>query len=333
MSVSFRVLGVPGSDNALAVRVDRGQSVQRVQFDCGACMAELSPIEIRNIDYLLFSHLHLDHVAGFDWVLRAFFARALRPMYVWGPPRTAEIVQHRLRGCLWNLYQGQPGAWIVSDIEPPQIVSRCFEVGEAFATAHPGDVRAFAGTVLSTPDFTITARVMDHLTPSMAYVLREQPHRNIDTAQLERLGLRPGPWLAAVKAPAPDDDSSIVVDGRAYQLGALRAALLAETPGESVAYLTDFRLDAAAQDELAGLIRGCTTVICESQYLEREAALAAEYHHMTARQAAALALRAGVQQLVLFHVSDRYRRDELLQLRDEARAIFPNTNFPEHWGV
>lgn len=43
-------------------------------------------------------------------------------------------------------------------------------------------------------------------------------------------------------------------------------------------------------------------------------------HH--AAQAARLAQRAGVQQLILTHISGRYRERDL---EAEARAIFPNT--------
>jgi ribonuclease Z len=54
---------------------------------------------------------------------------------------------------------------------------------------------------------------------------------------------------------------------------------------------------------------------------------------MTARQAATLAARAGVGRLVLFHLSERYRPPEWLELLEEARAVFPRTVFAEHWGL
>ena len=33
MAISYQVLGRPGSDNALYVRVDTGQGIERLQFD------------------------------------------------------------------------------------------------------------------------------------------------------------------------------------------------------------------------------------------------------------------------------------------------------------
>jgi ribonuclease Z len=52
---------------------------------------------------------------------------------------------------------------------------------------------------------------------------------------------------------------------------------------------------------------------------------------MTAVQVAGLARRAGVGELVLFHVSDRYTAAEWRELLGEARALFPAARFPEHW--
>jgi ribonuclease Z len=51
--------------------------------------------------------------------------------------------------------------------------------------------------------------------------------------------------------------------------------------------------------------------------------VARSFGHITARQAATLALESGVQSLVLTHVSRRYREYDVVQ---EARAVFPNTH-------
>jgi len=55
--------------------------------------------------------------------------------------------------------------------------------------------------------------------------------------------------------------------------------------------------------------------------------------HMAADEVASVAAVAGVGRLVLFHVSDRYQPDGWRELLAEARAIFPNTSFPEGWAV
>ncbi len=90
-------------------------------------------------------------------------------------------------------------------------------------------------------------------------------------------------------------------------------------PGDSFAYVVDTRPCPAALE----LARGAKVLICESTYLEEHRALAEEYMHMTAKQAAELAKEAGVDTLILTHFSARYRDPEELGI--EARKIFPNT--------
>ena len=55
--------------------------------------------------------------------------------------------------------------------------------------------------------------------------------------------------------------------------------------------------------------------------------MAKEYMHMTAKQAAELAVEAGVEHLILTHFSARYRDPE--EMGREARVIFPNTSVAE----
>lgn len=50
--------------------------------------------------------------------------------------------------------------------------------------------------------------------------------------------------------------------------------------------------------------------------------MALQFAHLTAQQAAELALQTGVNHLILTHISRRYRERDVLA---EARAIFPNT--------
>lgn len=50
MSISFRILGTAGRDNALFVQVDSGQAVERLLFDCGdGCVSELPFADIQAI--------------------------------------------------------------------------------------------------------------------------------------------------------------------------------------------------------------------------------------------------------------------------------------------
>jgi ribonuclease Z len=283
---------------------------------------------VQAVEHLFFSHLHMDHVGGFDAFFRATFDRTAPANHVWGPPRTAEILQHRFQGYLWNLVAGARVSWHVHDVHPGRVASWRFELGELFAVAHDASGRDWSTTILEERDYRVDALLMDHGTPSVAYIVREAARANVDLARLATLGLTPGPWMKALRDSAQPDETELTVGSRACRLGELRQAVLVVTPGASIAYLTDFLLDEAAQDRLAAALSGCGVVVCESQYRHADRELATRNRHMTAVQAATLARRAGAARLVLFHLSDRYQPEEWLQMLDEARAVFPNTEFP-----
>lgn len=334
MSLSFQVLGGAGRDNALLVRIDSGQAVSRLLFDCGdGCLWDLPFGEVQMIDHLLFSHLHMDHVGGFDTFFRCTFNRTAKPNHVWGPPHTDAILHHRFQGFLWNLHEGHDVCWRVHDLHEAHVATQRFELAKAFTQAHAEGDRPYERTLLEGPGFTVEALLMDHGTPSVAYVVREAPRVNIDTEKLAGLGLRPGPWLQRVRGPRATDTETVDVGGVARRVVELQDALLVVTPGDAVAYLTDFRLDEATQERLVETLRGVGTIVCESQYRAADEELARRNYHMTATQAAALARRAGAGRLVLFHLSDRYRPEEWRELLAEAQAVFPAASFPEPWAL
>ncbi len=332
MALRWSVLGQPGRDNALFVRVESGQNVSRLLFDCGEhCLDSLSVAEAQAIDHLLFSHCHMDHISGFDSFFRLTYGRITKPNTIWGPPGAGQIMQHRFQGFLWNLHHQLASVWEVHDIYPDRLEVTRFQANEAFAEAHRLPAQPVSGAIIDTPNYIIEAYQMDHLSPSMAYLVREKPSLNVDTARLAALGLRPGEWLKLLKTAQADEAPTIELEGKAYALADLRRELLVETPGQSLAYLTDFLMNQQAQERLTTALRGCTVIICESQYRHADLALAERNYHMTTSQAAETARLANAQQLILFHLSDRYTKDEWANLLEEARAIFPNTTFPPGW--
>jgi ribonuclease Z len=80
--------------------------------------------------------------------------------------------------------------------------------------------------------------------------------------------------------------------------------------------------DTGRTDNLIEIVRDADALVIEATYIDEEVTMARQFSHLTARDAAALALRAGVKQLILTHLSRRYRAKDMLA---QARAVFPNT--------
>lgn len=332
MPLFFQVLGRPGRDNALFVKLDTGQSQTRFLFDCGdGCPHQLPAAELREVDHLCFSHLHMDHVAGFDLFFRTNFERTTRENRIWVPPGSAAIVGHRLQGFLWNLVGDHPGEWLVSECAPDAVRTVAYRAREGFAIAHLlPDRPRHDRVVVDGGAFTLEAMLLDHGTPSVGYIVREAPRVNVDTDRLAALGLSPGPWLKRLRGHRVGPEETVAVGGARRPLADLQRDLLVASPGDSIAYLTDFRVEASAS-ELAEALHGVDTVVCESQYRSADVHLARAAMHSTAVEVADLARRAGVGRLILFHVSDRYDAEARRDMLGEAQAVFANTVMAEGW--
>jgi ribonuclease Z len=222
--------------------------------------------------------------------------------------------------------------WRVFDIHPRQISAVRFELREAFAIAHDEGVQPYERTIWDGAGYVVDAVTMDHRTPTLAYVVHEKARRNIDMSRLASLGLRPGPWLKELKEPA-GSSTNIVINGTTHPMDKLRKALIVETPGDSIAYLTDFLLDEPAMERLIDPLRGCRVMICEGQYRHADVELARKNFHMTTVLSATLAQRAQVEELVLFHLSDRYERTDWGEMLREAQQVFPKAQYPPQWGL
>jgi ribonuclease Z len=103
-------------------------------------------------------------------------------------------------------------------------------------------------------------------------------------------------------------------------------------PGESIAYLTDFCLENGQdEDELVSYLAGCKVLVCENNFRDVDSELAQKSYHMTSTDVGRLAARVQPENLVLFHVSDRYTADEWKEQLEEVRKHFADAIFPEKW--
>jgi ribonuclease Z len=334
MSISYQVLGKPGRDNGLMVRINSGTRMYRLLFDCGEnILANIKLRDIKSVDYLFLSHLHIDHIAGFDYFFRRNYDREGKPVYIFGPEDTVKIIHHRLRGYKWNLVDGVAGLWYVTGADENKLSTSLFKTSEGFAVRHRVKEKQIDGILIDNPDFTVKISIFNHIIPSAGYFVREKPSINIGKEALAATKLKPGPWLVKVRDLSLDASSMILIDDNSFKLKSLREILLQKTEGDSIGYLTDFIYGKEAVARVRDVFKGCGIIVCESQYLEADKLLAKRNHHLTSEQAAKLAKAAGAGKLILFHISDRYRIKEYQSLINEARRIFAETDLPAEWRI
>lgn len=70
-------------------------------FDMGELSA-LSARDLLRISHVFVSHMHIDHMIGFDALLRVSVGREHRIAIV-GPPGIASCIGHKLHGYSWDL--------------------------------------------------------------------------------------------------------------------------------------------------------------------------------------------------------------------------------------
>jgi ribonuclease Z len=170
-----------------------------------------------------------------------------------------------------------------------------------------------AGIVEDDGNFKIEAVFLEHGTDNIGWRVTEPDTIKFHRDELKQFGID-GPLVRKL-----EHDKKIEVDGRLVHLEEVSHV----RAGDALAYVVDTRYCKQAVE----IARGAKVLICESTYLDVDRDKAEEYMHMTAKQAAQLALDAGVQQLIITHFSARYRDTE--ELGREAREIFPNTGVAE----
>jgi len=168
------------------------------------------------------------------------------------------------------------------------------------------------GVILGDDKFTLTAFPVQHRGPDCyGFLFEEKEHRPFLAEKAGELGVPFGPERAMLVR----GESVTLSDGRIIQ----PEEVLGEAqPGTKYVHIGDV----GRIDELLPVCQNAHALVIEATYLEEDAAMARQFGHMTAAQAARLAKEANVNTLILTHLSRRYNGR---MIRQEARAIFPNT--------
>jgi len=298
-------------------------------FDVGE-IASLSPRRIRRIDQVFVSHAHIDHFVGFDHLLRLLVGHE-KSVQLFGPPGFAERVFHKLQAYRWNLVESYPTdlVFVVSELETTNSISTTrFRLRKAFAAEPSVSRKTIAGVLCDEPTHRVSAAILEHGTPCLAFALEEAAHVNVWKNRLSERGLPVGPWLLSLKKAVVErraDDHLIEIDhaansDRLVPLASLRD-LLTVTAGQKIAYVTDVADTPANRAAIVALIQNADILFIEAAFAGADAALARERAHLTTTAAGEIAREANVRRVEPFHFSPRYAGEQE-RMQAEVMAAF-----------
>ncbi|MEW6221492.1 MAG: Clp1/GlmU family protein [Thermodesulfobacteriota bacterium] len=274
------------------------------------------------------SHAHLDHLAGFLWLLRSRIGE-LPACRLYGPPGLAGHIQGFLAAVLWDRAGARAPAFEVAELTGDRLRRWRLQAGVGL----PQDLGATAvqdGVLLAEPGFRVRGITLDHGTPVLAFAFEPERPLAIRRDRLQARGLAPGPWLTELRRCLSLGDAAATIrlpDGHAEPAGELGADLALVGPTRKVVYATDLADTVANRERLVALARHAHTFFCEAPFAEAEAEQAAASGHLTSRACGEIASLAGVARLVAFHLSRRHSLAPQ-QLYQELAAACPRTVIP-----
>lgn len=282
--------------SASAPSIHRGLSSQvilhdeyRFLIDCGEGTQRQilhSGLGFKRLNRILITHGHLDHILGLAGLLSTYMRwEAIQELEIYAGRAALERIHDLLFGV------------VLRNIRPP-IDIRLIEL-------HPGPF--FEGG-----DFTISAVPVFHRgADCFGFIFEEKSRRPFLSDAAEALGIPQGPW----RRELVNGMTVTLPDGRIITPDQV---LGEERPGTRLVHIGDV----GQTDNLTEACRNADALVIESTYLEVEAEMARDFAHLTAKQAAELAIRSGVKNLILTHISRRYRERDVLI---EAQEVFQNT--------
>jgi ribonuclease Z len=276
----------PSSKRGLSSQVI-SHNEYRFLVDCGEGTQRQilqSGIGFKRLTRILLTHGHLDHILGLGGLMSTFLRwEAIDELEIFGGRSTLDRVHDLLYGV------------VLRGNQPPM----------------PLTLREIkAGTFFETDDFSVTAFPVTHRGPDcLGYLFEEKSRRPFLAEKANELGVPFGPE----RRDLVEGHSVTLPDGRTIHSEDVLGPLVRGTKFVMIG-------DTGRTDDVLEVCRDADGLVIESTYLDAEADMARQFSHLTARQAAELAVKAGVKKLILTHISRRYREKDVLA---EAQSVFP----------
>ena len=266
---------------------------QIVLIDCGeGTQIQLRKLGIKfaRIQHIFISHLHGDHFYGLIGLISTFrLLGRTADLHVYGPKGIKEVITLQLKlAKSWTDYN-----------------LFFHELEEEVATL-----------ILDHEKFTVETLPLDHRVYTNGYLFREKEgKRKINSAAVANYGVDVA-------------DMENLKQGKDIQLPNgdwVENQLLTFDPAPPKSYA--FCSDTAYKPDLAELVQGVSCLYHEATFLDTHQDLAVKTKHSTAEEAAQIAAKAEVGQLILGHFSSRY--PDLNAFIEQAQRHFQNVHLAE----
>ena len=279
----------PSAKRGLAAQIVKHDE-HRFLVDCGEGTQRQilqSGTGFKNLTRILLTHGHLDHILGLGGLMSTFMRwEAIEELDIYAGHATMERVRALLDGVVLRGNK-PPMPFRMNEIKP--------------------------GIIFETDDFTVTAFPVSHRGPDcLGYVFEGKARRPFLNERATELGVPFGPERRELVA----GNEITLADGKHITpedvLGPVQKGVKLVIVGDS-----------GKTENLVEVCKDADALVIESTYLDEETEMASQFSHLTARQGAELAIKAGVKKLILTHISRRYREKDVIK---EAQALFPNTS-------
>ncbi len=264
---------------------------------------------------LFVSHTHIDHFSNFDFLIRNQIGLE-ETIIICGPKGIGRNVQGKLWSYTWNLIEEGAITYEVREIVSKNRI-KVYELRPPnWDLMEIKEVEV--DTLLKNDTFSVRFDILDHATPSIAYLFEEFPKLKINMPKT----IKAGPWVNELKDAFLENtpERLLNVHGQTHKAGDFFEYLFYKR-GYSVAYVMDHLASNENHKKIIALAQGVDKLYIESYYRDADRDYAFLNHHSTAKESGKVARLAKVKHLHLVHHSKRYAA-EVFDLVEEGMAAF-----------
>lgn len=247
--------------------------------------AKINPCKITR---LLITHFHGDHVFGIPGLFQTLKLN--------GYNKTLEV--YGVRGI----------KKFIGDIFKTFISTKSIDVKVRINEISVGRGESKLQTVFETTDFLVSALPLEHGIPTLGFIFQEKNKLRINKGELKKLKIKSQDKKRLQRLTKGED---IVLNNKKVKYKDITYL----EKGRKIAFVLDTELCS----NVKRLAQDADVLICESTFLNNP-----QYKHFSVKQAAEIAKKSNVKQLVLTHLSQRYEYEDSVILK-QAKKIFPKS--------